>query len=170
MGLIDFLKSAGKKLHIIHDDAPAAAPASVAPGGPTPQQVQELNDRKHEVALVKLIADMGFKIDDLGVNVTGEKVTLTGKADTQATREKAVLMVGNVDGIGQVDDQLTVANPEPEATYYEVVKGDTLWKIAAHHYGHGDKYPVIFEANRPMLKDPDEIYPGQKLRIPPLAK
>ncbi|HEV7670834.1 MAG TPA: peptidoglycan-binding protein LysM [Thermoanaerobaculia bacterium] len=168
MGLIDFLKSAGKKLHIIHNDAPAAAPA--APGGPTPQQVQELNDRKHEVALVKLIAEMGFKIDDLGVNVVGEKVTLTGTADTQATREKTVLMVGNVDGIGQVDDQLKVANPEPEATYYEVVKGDTLSKIAAHHYGNANKYPVIFEANRPMLKDPDEIYPGQKLRIPPLPK
>ena len=168
MGLIDFLKSAGKKLHIIHDDAPAAAPA--ASGGPTPEQVHELNDRKHEIALVKLIANISFKIDDLNVNVKSEKVTLTGTADTQTTREKAVLMVGNVDGIAQVDDQLKVSNPEPEATYYEVVKGDTLWKIAAHHYGHGDKYPVIFEANRPMLKDPDEIYPGQKLRIPPLAK
>ncbi|MEP7009657.1 MAG: peptidoglycan-binding protein LysM [Acidobacteriota bacterium] len=168
MGLIDFLKSAGKKLHIIHDDAPAAAQA--APGGPTPEQVHELNDRKHEVALVKLIADMGFKIDDLGVNVKNDKVTLTGKADTQATREKTVLMVGNVDGIAQVDDKLQVANPEPEATYYEVVKGDTLSKIAAHHYGNASKYPVIFEANRPMLKDADEIYPGQKLRIPALPK
>ncbi len=167
MGLIDFLKSAGKKLHIIHDDAPAAASAAQ---GPTPEQIKELNDRKHEVALLKLIADMGFKIDNLGVNVNGEKVTLTGNADTQETREKTVLMVGNVDGIGQVDDQLVVANPEPEATYYEVVKGDTLWKIAAHHYGNGAKYPVIFEANRPMLKDADEIYPGQKLRIPPLEK
>ena len=169
MGLIDFLKSAGKKLHIIDDDKPAAA-APAAPGGPTPQQVQELADRKHEVALVKLIAEMGFKVDDLGVDVKGEKVTLTGKADTQETREKVVLMVGNVDGIGQVDDQLQVVNPEPEATYYEVVKGDTLWKIAAHHYGNGAKYPLIFEANKPMLKDADEIYPGQKLRIPPLAK
>jgi nucleoid-associated protein YgaU len=165
MGLIDFLKNAGKKLNIFDDDKPA-----VAASGPTPQQVQELNDRKREVALVKLIADMGLKIDNVGVDVNGHKVTLTGNADTQATREKAVLMVGNVDGIGQVDDQLKVANPEPEATYYEVEKGDTLSKIAAHHYGNANKYPVIFEANRPMLKDPDEIYPGQKLRIPALPK
>jgi nucleoid-associated protein YgaU len=54
---------------------------------------------------------------------------------------------------------------------YTVAKGDTLWKIAETHYGkgHGGKYPVIFEANKPMLKDPDEIYPGQVLRIPPLS-
>jgi nucleoid-associated protein YgaU len=31
------------------------------------------------------------------------------------------------------------------------------------------KYPVIFEANEPMLKDPDKIYPGQALRVPPVA-
>jgi nucleoid-associated protein YgaU len=49
-----------------------------------------------------------------------------------------------------------------------VVKGDTLWKIAASQYGNGAKYPLIFEANKPMLKDPDKIYPGQNLRIPPL--
>ena len=51
---------------------------------------------------------------------------------------------------------------------YTVVKGDTLWKIAASQYGNGAKYPLIFEANKPMLKDPDRIYPGQNLRIPPL--
>jgi nucleoid-associated protein YgaU len=32
------------------------------------------------------------------------------------------------------------------------------------------KYMVIFEANTPMLKDPNKIYPGQVLRIPPLDK
>ena len=62
---------------------------------------------------------------------------------------------------------MTVAKQEPEGTYYEVQKGDTLSKIAKQHYGDANKYPVIFEANKPMLKDPDEIYPGQRLRIPP---
>ncbi|HXU45545.1 MAG TPA: peptidoglycan-binding protein LysM [Thermoanaerobaculia bacterium] len=165
MGLIDFIKSAGKKLHIIHDEP--AAPAAAA-AGPTPEQVKDLNDRKHAAALAKLIADMGFKVDELGVSANGDSVVLTGTADTQETREKVVLMVGNVEGIAHVDDQLKVSQAQPEATYYEVVKGDTLWKIAKESYGDGNKYPVIFEANRPMLKDPDEIYPGQKLRIPPL--
>ena len=48
------------------------------------------------------------------------------------------------------------------------VLGDTLSKIAKQHYGNAMKYPVIFEANKPMLEHPDKIYPGQVLRIPPI--
>jgi nucleoid-associated protein YgaU len=51
---------------------------------------------------------------------------------------------------------------------YTVVKGDTLSKIAKEFYGDAMKYPVIFEANKPMLSHPDKIYPGQMLRIPPV--
>ena len=61
-----------------------------------------------------------------------------------------------------------MVEPKPEATLYTVVRGDSLSKIAKAHYGDAMKYPVIFEANRPMLSDPDKIYPGQVLRIPPL--
>jgi nucleoid-associated protein YgaU len=53
-----------------------------------------------------------------------------------------------------------------ESTFYTVQSGDTLGKIAAEHYGNAGKYTVIFEANKPMLTDPDKIYPGQQLRIP----
>ena len=47
-----------------------------------------------------------------------------------------------------------------------MVSGDSLSKIAKEHYGNAMKYPVIFEANKPMLEHPDKIYPGQVLRIP----
>jgi nucleoid-associated protein YgaU len=164
MGLIDFAKSVGRKLGLGDDKPAPAAPA--APQGPTPQQVQDVIDRRRSGALAKLVTDMGFQVDELGVLVAGDKVTLTGGVDTQANKEKIVLLVGNVEGIGQVDDQLTVANPEPEAVFYEVKSGDNLSKIAKHFYGNANKYPQIFEANKPMLKDPDEIYPGQRLRIP----
>ncbi len=50
--------------------------------------------------------------------------------------------------------------------YHEVVKGDTLWKIAEKYYGDGNLYTNIFEANRDILKDPNTIQVGQKLRIP----
>jgi nucleoid-associated protein YgaU len=50
--------------------------------------------------------------------------------------------------------------------YHEVKKGDTLWKIAVQYYGDGSLYPKIFEANRDILKDPNMIKVGQKLRIP----
>ena len=52
-----------------------------------------------------------------------------------------------------LEDSVTAATTEPEAVIYTVRKGDTMW--------------AIFEANRPMLKHPDKIYPGQALRIPP---
>jgi len=50
--------------------------------------------------------------------------------------------------------------------WYEVKKGDTLWKIAKQFYGDGSLYPEIFKANTDQLKDPDKIKVGQKLRIP----
>ena len=56
-----------------------------------------------------------------------------------------------------------------EAQYYDVKSGDTLSKIAKQFYGDANQYNCILEANRPMLKDADHIYPGQKLRIPALA-
>jgi len=169
MGLIEFAKNVGRKLGLGDDDdkqqkpAPGAATPQAAPN---PQQVRELHDRRKAAALVKLVDSMGFKVQELGVRVDDDKVTLTGQAPSQADREKIVLLVGNTEGIGSVDDNMTVAKQEPEGKYYEVKKGDTLSKIAKEHYGDANKYPVIFEANKPMLKDPDEIYPGQRLRIP----
>jgi nucleoid-associated protein YgaU len=170
MGLIDFAKSVGRKLGL-GDDEPAkghaTAPAGpAASAGPSPQQVKDVMDRRRASALVKLVTDMGFHVDELGIRVDGEKVTISGGVDTQANREKIVLLVGNVEGVGSVDDQLKVATPEAEATFYEVKSGDTLSKIAKHFYGDANKYHQIFEANKPMLKDADEIYPGQRLRIP----
>ena len=47
-----------------------------------------------------------------------------------------------------------------------MVQGDSLSKIAKHHYGEANKWPKIYEANRDFIKDPDLIYPGQSLRIP----
>ena len=94
-------------------------------------------------------------------------VTVSGEAADQATREKIVLCCGNVDGVGQVNDLLTVATPADESRWHLVERGDTLSKIAKDMYGNANAYPKIFEANKPMLSHPDKIYPGQLLRIPP---
>lgn len=173
MGLIQFAKNVGRKLGIGDDDEkkPQQRQAQQAQTaqGPSPQQLQEMRERKKGAALVKLVNDMGFHVDDLGIRVDDDRVTLTGRAKSQEEREKIVLLVGNVEGIGSVDDRLQVARQEPEAQFYEVKSGDTLSKIAKQFYGDANKYPQIFEANRPMLKDPDEIYPGQRLRIPAMA-
>ena len=79
------------------------------------------------------------------------------------------LCCGNVDGVAQVNDEMTVAAAAAASSFHTVVKGDTLSKIAKTAYGDPMKYPVIFEVNKPMLSDPDKIYPGQVLRIPDLS-
>lgn len=49
---------------------------------------------------------------------------------------------------------------------YEVQKGDSLSKIAKMKLGNGNLWKKIFDANTDILRDPDKIYPGQKLKIP----
>lgn len=169
MGLIDFIKNVGHKLNVGHE-APKPAQAAPKPAqGPSQQELHALENRKKATALTNLVQQMGLKAENLNVQVDGDKATLTGKVESQEVREKIVLLVGNTEGIGKVDDQLQVVRPEPEAQYYDVKAGDSLSKIAKQFYGDANQYNRIFEANRPMLKDPDEIYPGQKLRIPTLA-
>lgn len=165
MGLIDFVKSAGRALGIGGDEP--AKPAAATPKA-IPTVDPKLIDRRRAAALANTIAQTGFEVEELAVLVKGEVATVSGTVASQEIAEKVVLLVGNTQGIGQVDNRLTVANPAPEATYYTVQSGDTLSKIAKAQYGNAMKYPVIFEANRPMLADPDKIYPGQVLRIPPL--
>ena len=55
---------------------------------------------------------------------------------------------------------------EDKVTFHKVESGDTLSAISKKVYGDANKYNIIFEANKPMLSDPNKIYPGQMLRIP----
>lgn len=113
----------------------------------------------------------GLSAKDVDVEIEDDKVVVTGKALSQEEKEKLILVAGNVEGIESVEDKMEVAEdnpPEPSNTH-TVKRGDTLWAIAKAAYGDGSKYPMIFEANKPMLSDPDKIYPGQVLRIPPLS-
>ncbi|MEM7048580.1 MAG: peptidoglycan-binding protein LysM [Acidobacteriota bacterium] len=155
MGIFDFVVNAGKKL------LGGGSKAEATPE--TPQPNPELAG-----ALVKFIGDLGLEVEDLKVSVVGDVATIEGSTPSQAEREKIVLAAGNVDGVARVDDRMVVEVPEPEAVFYTVKSGDSLSKIARDHYGNAGKYPVIFEANKPMLTDPDKIYPGQVLRIPPI--
>lgn len=169
MGLISFVKNAGKKLLGMDDEKAIEKQAAEHAQDAEMAAVREnLRQRKVEARIKKQITDLGLEVEELVVSYDGEKVTVGGRVDNQETREKVALVAGNVDGVAQVDDQVEVVNPEPEATYYTVESGDTLSKIAKEQYGNANKYPVIFEANKPMLEHPDRIYPGQVLRIPPI--
>jgi len=150
MGLFDFVKDAGEK--VFHREDKTA----------------EMNEAKAD-SLTGHVMGLGLEIKDLAISFDEGVAVVQGVTNSQANREKIVLTVGNTYGVASVDDRLTVEiPPEPEATFYTVKSGDTLGGIAKAQYGSAGKYPLIFEANKPMLKDPNKIYPGQVLRIPPL--
>ena len=141
MGLFDFMKNVG---------------ADLFKGG---------KDEAKEVEAL-LNTEFGDKITDLTVNHADGTITLAGTCVDEATKEKAILIAGNIKGVGQVvGDNLTA----PAASeFYTIQSGDSLSKIAKHFYGDAMKYPVLFEANREVIKDVDKIYPGQQIRIPKL--
>ncbi|MDF1669064.1 MAG: peptidoglycan-binding protein LysM [Roseovarius sp.] len=113
-------------------------------------------------ALKKEIAEMGLNTAGLDISVVGDVVKVSGNAVSQEIKEKVIMAVGNSAGVAAVEDEVSGNAP----VFHEVQKGDTLWKVAEKAMGNGAKYTEIFEANRPMLSDPDKIYPGQMLRIP----
>ncbi|NWA01871.1 peptidoglycan-binding protein LysM [Pseudomonas gingeri] len=145
MSILSFVKEAGEKLLDLL--TPGNANAS-----------EQLKDH---------IAKVGLGNPNVQATVDGDKVTVTGQVASQEEKEKVLLALGNIAGIGSVDDQITVSGPGQSAARFVVVKkGDTLSAIALTVYGNANQYNKIFEANKPLLSHPDKIYPGQTLRIP----
>jgi len=105
-------------------------------------------------------------VSGLDVVIEGETATITGTAKDQAAYEKAVLLAGNVEGVGKVEAGALAGAGGKEAEFVLIQSGDTLWGIAERSYGNGARYQEIFEANREVIQNPDLIYPGQKIRIP----
>lgn len=164
MGLLSFIKEAGEKLFSKGSTQAAMTAAQADPS--SEEKAKAANDAAAD-AILGYIQAQGLKATGLTVTFDGTTATVYGVADSQATKEKIALCCGNVQGVAAVNDRMTVDQSAPEAQYYTVVKGDTLSRISKQFYGDPNKYPAIFEANKPMLKSPDLIYPGQMLRIPP---
>lgn len=165
MGLFNFARDAGENLR-----------QAIGLGGPD------------EKELTQALQKHGVTLQNLDLKIKGDTVVIKGVADSQTEREKAILIVGNVKGVEKVDDDIRIAAAkpvqartavpqtgavaapppriEPESQFYTVKPGDSLSAIAQRFYGAANKYQAIFDANRPMLSDPDKIYPGQVLRIP----
>ena len=150
MGFFDFISDAGKKILGKGDDVAA---------------VQEEIESSFD----------NLPVDGLVVGVEGDIVSLAGIAQDYPTREKAILIAGNIEGIAQVDavqlvtmEQISEENVReiPEEIFYNIIKGDTLWAIATKFYDDGSKYTHIVDANLEVIKNADLIYPGQAIRIP----
>ena len=141
MGLFDFAKNIGNKIFGSEAEAPEK--------------------------LKKHIEDDNPGIEGLEIQVEDGVATIQGKTDDPSVLEKVVLMAGNAMGIEEVNvDAVEAPSQTEEVLYYEIVSGDSLWKIAQNIYGDGNQYTKIFEANKEVIKDPDLIFPGQKIRLP----
>jgi len=141
MGLFDFFKDMGEKIFGSEDEAAEKIKENIEASNPG--------------------------IQDLNVAYNDGVVELTGTADSAEAMEKAVLMAGNVKGVSEVKADGVSAPPQPAPVeYYVIQKGDSLSAIAKRYYGNAKDYPRIFDANREVIKNPDLIYPGQKIRIP----
>ncbi len=162
MGLFSFIKEAGKKIFKSKDEEVSE--------NPSVSEDQVATNQKS--ALTNFVQSHGLNVENFDLQFhPGGKVILVGDAASKADFEKASLIAGNIAGIAEVDNQMTIASGVElgDSQLHTIVKGDTLWAISEKFYNDGTKYPTIVEANQPMIKDADEIYPGQVLRIPALG-
>ena len=187
MGVFDFVREAGAKIGIgdgkEEREEKAAAEARAASEARAAEvakrvkdrraaaekaaRIEKLEESKKARGLEKYVRDLGLDIKGLDIRYDDGVATVTGQAADQQTRERVILAIGNTEDVGQVHDEIEVpADADVESQMHVVVAGDTLSAIAKEYYGDASKYPTIFEANRPMLSDPDKIYVGQVLRIP----
>lgn len=157
MSIFNFVKEAGAKVGL--GESPSEAEAEAA-------RDEELHELREGNKLLRFILQMDLGVENPKVKYDDGVATVTGTAPNQKVRENVILAIGNCAGVSSVDDQMEVVEPAPEAKFYTVQKGDTLGAIAKEQLGAAKRYMEIFEANKPMLKDPNLIYPGQVLRIP----
>jgi len=145
MGLLDFVRDAGRQLFDTDDEAAD-------------------NIKQHLEISLTGVKNLDVKFDD-GV------ATICGDCENEATRNSALLIAGNVKGVEKIiADDLTFPEPVEEEKekieIYEIVSGDTLGGIAKKYYGKASLYTRIHEANKELIPDPNKIYPGQKIKIP----
>lgn len=185
MGVFDFVREAGAKIGIGDSKAEKQAKAAAASAeraaemakrvkerkaaAAKQRQMRRLDDSKKAMGLEAYVRELGFDVKGLDIRYEDGVATVSGTVADQETRERVILAVGNVADVGTVEEDIEVSAPAAESEMHVVVSGDTLSAIAKEHYGDANKYMAIFEANRPMLSDPDKIYIGQVLRIPAQA-
>jgi len=169
VSIFKFVTEAGEKLggaifDKVHGDGVAAEEVTQAI---SPEQMEQIRETAIKQRVGKLD---GVIVQDFEASVSGDQAVISGKVADQATCDKITMAAGNQIGIASVDCQIEVLSPPAAAAaasiYYEVQAGDTLGKIAKAHLGSSSKYMEIFEANTPMLTDPNKIFVGQTIIIP----
>lgn len=109
------------------------------------------------------ILDKVFDRDD-------DKEKDKAKADFSDVNRSASAPKADFSDVQGASSSTAPATPvEREVRTYTVKSGDSLSRIAQRELGDAEKWHAIFDANRDKIKDPDLIYPGQVLTLPPNA-
>ena len=121
------------------------------------------------------VADYSAKVNALMADISAKKAE---KADRQAELDE--LKASKLSALpafyslvhGKLQKMLDAWQEAPKEVMYEVVRGDHLWGIAKkkEHYGNGFAWPMIYNANRDQIKNPDLIYPAQVFKVPNLTE
>ena len=120
---------------------------------------QEIAQRSFQAGGTGIWGSFFFRIDVPGVpnrpRGTLEVFEVSAKDGSEIHKRVVPILFGRA-----------LQNPYQGFAVYTVQTGDSLSSIAQDFYGDPDRFRTIFQANRNVLEDPDEIFPGQELRIP----
>ncbi|MTH78973.1 peptidoglycan-binding protein LysM [Paracoccus aestuariivivens] len=193
MAIWDFVKDAGKSIfgsEAHAEEAPKTAAAAAPAPSDTDIKVAALKKELTDLGLTAKDVHLTLRGGDTVVisgkardQATMEKLILAlgnikGIAHVELAEEPALAGFGAANAApppstapgGPNETAPAPAAPAAEQfkapVFHTVKKGETLSAIAKEYLGSANRYPEIFEANKPMLTDPDKIYPGQTLRIP----
>jgi LysM repeat protein len=162
-------------------------PTATSPGGYSGRMAQNEQQLKQKYQpAINLMQQLQVHLQN--INMQGDKLFIRGEAPSDQVKNKVWDQIKLIDpSYSDLVVDLTVVPQQqsqqsrPQAPtmaagasasggqaqrHYTVQSGDTLSKISKHFYGDANQYMRIFEANRNILKDPNQIQPGQDLVIP----
>lgn len=178
MGLFSFVKSIGEKLgggEKIQKENLSAHIKSL--GLPVERFLASFNEDGESVDIFGYVPDLATKeklilaVGNLqGISKVTEHLRIGTPPPRPAPAAAPASAAPAAAAPAPAEEKPAALAPEedvkPTSVFYTVKSGDTLSKIAKETLGSANRYPEVFEANKPMLKHPDKIFPGQVLRIP----
>jgi len=109
------------------------------------------------------------------IAAVGEKEPAVMEKEQKLTvEEKAFLkdeasLVEEQEVIVEIASVEEVSSPK-EYENYVIQKNDTLQKISRKFYGTTKKWKMIYNTNKKVVKNPDILYPGTEIKIPPQTR
>lgn len=167
MATYKFIPDAGRQLPEIRQKGAHTASKSRS-------EEEELEDEVPNFSaaqrLEQLASELGLPTEGIHIQIEDETVLLKGMVNSQETKEKLILLSGNLQGISEVVEELTTENAEEESHFHTVTREDNLKLIAEKYFEDSNRFEEIMQANSPFIEKEGDIYPGMVIRIPSLNR